>query len=101
MGTALQTAGGLPCSGPPSSTCFGLANFRSKANLIDITDPLNPVVIAGNLSLQVTMTDRGEPGSNDTIGITLYKGNTLLFSSEWNGAKTVEATLTGGNLVVH
>ena len=36
------------------------------------------------------MTDKGEPGSNDTIGITLWDGSTLLFSSEWNGAKTLE-----------
>jgi hypothetical protein len=32
---------------------------------------------------------------------TLYNGNTLLFSSNWDGAKTVESTLGGGNLVVH
>ena len=47
------------------------------------------------------MTDKGEPGSNDTIGVTLWDGNKLVFSSEWKGAKTSEKVLNGGNLVVH
>jgi hypothetical protein len=47
------------------------------------------------------LTDKGEPGLSDSIGITVYNGNTLLFSSNWNGATTVESTLGGGNLVVH
>src|SRR5262249_23494024 len=42
------------------------AVFLSKANLNDITNPNNPVGIAGNLQLQVTMTDAGQPGNNDT-----------------------------------
>jgi hypothetical protein len=79
----------------------GVADFRSKANLSDVTNPLAPVSLGGNLTLQVTMTDKGEPGSNDTIGITLWNGNALLFSSEWTGAKTQEEPLDGGNLVVH
>ena len=47
------------------------------------------------------MTDKGEPGSSDSIGVTLWNVNTLLFSSEWNGAKTLEKVVQGGNLVVH
>jgi len=90
-----------PCSGPPSLTCVGLADFRSKANLTDVTDPLNPVPLGGNLTLRVTMTDKGEPGSADTLGVTLWDGATLLFSSEWTGAQTLERLLAGGNLVVH
>ncbi len=101
LGLALKTASGAPCDGPPSSTCFGLADFRSKANLTDITDPANPIGLGGNLSLQVTITDKGEPGTNDSIGVTLWSGNTLVFSSEWNGAKTLEKNLDGGNTVVH
>jgi VCBS repeat-containing protein len=77
------------------------AAFVSKANLIDITDPTNPVSIAGNLSLIVTLTDRGEPGSADAIGFTLWKGSELLFSSNWSGTGTIEQLLSGGNLVVH
>ena len=33
-----------------------------------------PGSIYGGLSLQVTMTDNGEPGVADMIGFTLYNG---------------------------
>jgi hypothetical protein len=88
-------------SGPPSSTCFGLADFRSKATLTEVTDPLNPISLGGNLALQITLTDKGEPGSSDSIGFTLWNGKTLLFSSQWSGSKTDEKRIDGGNLVVH
>ena len=102
LGIALQECqGGGSCSGPVSATCLGLADFRSKANLTDVTNPLAPVSLGGNLTLQITLTDKGEPGSSDTIGITLWNGSKLFFSSDWKGAKTVETLLKGGNLVVH
>lgn len=102
LGIALKkSTGNGVCSGPPSATCFGVADFRSKANLTDVTDPLAPVSLGGNLTLQMTMTDEGDPGSADTLGITLWDANKLVFSSEWRGSKTVEQTLAGGNLVVH
>ena len=47
------------------------------------------------------MTDRGEPGSSDEIGITLWnKDGGLYFSSSWDGTQTKKKTLKGGNLVV-
>lgn len=102
LGIALKTAtGGLACSGPPSATCWGLADFRTKANLTDVTNPLAPVSLGGGLTMHVTMTDKGEPGAFDSIGFTLWDGSTLLFSSNWSGTKTTEKVLTGGNLVVH
>jgi hypothetical protein len=101
LGIAMKASNGSACSGSPSSTCFGIADFRSKANLTDVTNPSAPVSLGGNLTLQVTLTDKGEPGSSDTIGITLWDGNKLLFSSEWRGSKTLEILLSGGNLVVH
>jgi hypothetical protein len=101
LGIVLQTSDGSACSGPPSSECFGIADFRSNANLADVTDPLAPVSLGGNLTLQVTLTDKGESGSSDTIGVTLWDGSKLIFSSEWSGAKIVEQMLGGGNLVVH
>jgi hypothetical protein len=50
----------------------------------------------------MTMTDRGEPGSADSIGITVWNGagTQLLFSSCWNGTKTVEQVLGGGNIQI-
>jgi len=79
----------------------GTATFNGKASIQDITDPYNPISIDGNATLQVTMTDRGDPGTKDSIGITLWnKSGGLWFSSNWNGKQTVEQTLGGGNLVM-
>ena len=56
----------------------------------------------GNATIQVNMTDNGEPGTNDTIGITIWnKSGGLDFSNNWNGAQTVQQKLNGGDLVVH
>ncbi len=77
------------------------ANFTGKANIQDITDPLNPIAIDGNATLQLWMTDKGEPGTSDTLGIqVLSKNGGMWFSSNWSGTKTVEQKLGGGNLAV-
>ncbi len=77
------------------------ATYNGKANIQDITDPLNPIAIDGNGSLQVKLTDMGEPGKSDTISITIWnKNGGLWFSSNWNGTTSVEQLLGGGNLVV-
>jgi len=78
--------------------------FTAKANLTNLTTGNS---VEGNLQLYVTLTDRGEPGDDDGIGFTLWKENkkgqpsTLIYSSSWNGVKTRERNLEGGNLVVH
>jgi VCBS repeat-containing protein len=77
------------------------ATFNGKANIQDITDPLAPLSIDGNGTLQVKITDNGEPGSNDTLGVTLWnKNGGVWFASSWNGMATTEQRLAGGNLVV-
>jgi len=77
------------------------AVFNGKANIQDITNPLAPISIDGNATLQVMMTDRGEPGKTDSSAITLYnKAGGVWFSSNWTGTTTAEQTLGGGNLVV-
>jgi hypothetical protein len=71
---------------------------------VDVTNPSAPVTVpvSGPLTLQMTLTDEGEPGSADTLAITLWDSNgVLLYSSNWNGAATVQQLLGGGNLVVH
>jgi hypothetical protein len=84
----------------PNST-GGTATFNGKANIQDITNPLAPVSVDGNATLQVLMTDLGEPGSNDSIAITVFnKSGGTWFSSSWNGTQTVQQLLGGGNLVV-
>lgn len=61
-----------------------------------------PVSVDGNATLQVKMTDMGEPGSSDKIAITVWdKDGGLWFASNWNGTTTVEQVLGGGNLKVH
>ncbi|ADU09503.1 Ig domain protein group 1 domain protein [Micromonospora sp. L5] len=57
--------------------------------------------VASGLTLAVTVTDRGAPGRNDTVGVTLWKGGSLLLSSDWTGSATAEVKLKGGNLTVH
>ena len=96
LGIALKS-GSANCPGPPSPSCWGLAEFRSKANLKNLTTGDG----IGGLSLEVSMTDKGEPGRDDTFVVTLRSGTTVLFSSKWNGAAAVQQPVAGGNLVVH
>jgi hypothetical protein len=87
---------------PPATTPAPTATFNGKANIQDITNPLAPISIDGNATLQVTMTDNGEPGSSDTIAITVWnKSGGMWFSSSWTGTTTLEQILGGGNLQVH
>ncbi|HEX7976664.1 MAG TPA: hypothetical protein VF498_19805, partial [Anaerolineales bacterium] len=79
----------------------GQASVTAKATIKDITDPNLPVTLDGNATLQLTMDDNGDPGSGDTLGVTIWnKSGGLWFASNWNGVKTVEQLLGGGNLIV-
>jgi hypothetical protein len=81
--------------------CSKKATFISKANLQNVTNPnLAPVSVLGNLDLQMDLVDNGEPGTNnDRIGISLFNGNTLVYSS--NIPYNVTLPLKGGNIEVH
>jgi hypothetical protein len=46
------------------------------------------------------MNDVSSGGQNDQVSILLQSGSTILFSSNWNGTKTVLQTLGGGNIQV-
>ena len=86
----------------PNDPNSGTAESIAMANLIDVTDPLNPITIKNGVTLQVNQKDRRKPGSSDLVGFTLWaKNGTLLFSSKWNGVKTVNQKLDGGNLAIH
>lgn len=78
------------------------AVYTGKCTLTDITDPHAPISLGEGHALQMKMTDRGEPGSTDIIGITVYANTNgaLLFSSRWNGTTTIEQLLGGGNISV-
>jgi len=78
------------------------AIFNGKANLQDITNPQAPVSVGGNLTLQVSMTDKGEPGKNDLLGITVFSSTGgILYASNWDGVKTAEMLLSGGNIIIN
>jgi len=98
------TSLGMPTPNPTlpvSSTNPATAVFVSKATLTDVTLPNNPISISGGLSLQISLTDRGDPGSQDSLAISLMNGPQLYYSSDWTGVNTVEQTLDGGNLAAH
>ncbi len=79
----------------------GTATLLASARLEDVTDASLPVLLDPSATLRVTMTDRGEPPAFDTIGFTVRaSGGALWFSSRWDGLKTVEQELGGGNVQV-
>jgi len=79
-------------------------NFATKANIRDITDPLNPITsgpgLGGNKDLFVNMYDGSPGGQLDSISILVMDGSTILYSSHWNGTQTVRRLLDGGNVQV-
>ena len=101
-GTTWSWISGCPNGATATAPCK--AQFNGKANIQDVTNPLAPVTVTGNNSLQFTMTDYGSPGTSDTIGITLWNGSGgISFSTNWvgNPPATAEQGLGGGDLVVH
>ncbi len=50
----------------------GMAVFSGKASIRDITDPLKPISVDGSATVWVNMTDREEPRTSDSIGITVW-----------------------------
>jgi len=84
-----------------TATTPGTAQFAAKANIQDITNPAVPISVDGGVTLQMTVTDKGEPGAFDSIGFTvLNKSGGLYYSNNWTGVKTIEQLLGGGNLKV-
>jgi PKD repeat protein len=101
LGISEVASSGKECHGR-GSKCIGVADIRWTASLVDVTNRRKPVTIGSGLALQVTATDKGDRhGSGDTIGLTLWKGDTLLFSSNWTGARTLEQLLKTGKISVN
>ena len=79
----------------------GSATFEARATIKDVTDPLNVISIDGNALLRITVSDGGNIAA-DRIGATLWnKDGGLYFSSLWDGIRTLEDELEGGNIGVH
>lgn len=73
----------------------------ADAKLTDVTQPFSPVTLAENLSLQLDLIDKGEPGDNDEMAISLFDGNELLFSSNWQENLTIADLLFNGNIIIY
>jgi hypothetical protein len=86
--------------GATTATGATPAYFNTKANYTDITNPLLPISLGGNLDLTVWMTDVSQGGQNDMAAIQLLNGSQLLFASNWNGTQTAQQLLGGGNVQV-
>jgi N-acetylneuraminic acid mutarotase len=83
------------------TTIGGTATFNSDAMIQDVTHPHQSHLIDGNASVQVRMTDSGTPRTADSIAITVFNTDGgVWFSSNWDGRKTVEQVLSGGNIQV-
>ncbi|MGE5353298.1 MAG: Ig-like domain repeat protein [Acidobacteriota bacterium] len=81
------------------------ASFTTKADFRDITDPSKPIFLGGGLTLKLEIYDDEKYNEKDAIAITLQDINSaLLFSSNWDGTKTVSQSLKapkgGGNIMV-
>jgi hypothetical protein len=77
------------------------ATFSSKANLVEELENGTIVAIEGGAILQLSMGDYSFDGKNDNFGITLQrKAGGIWFSSNWNGTKTIDQVLSGGNVYV-
>jgi hypothetical protein len=83
---------------------FRKAIINTKANLKDVTDPLNNIDLGGNHNLTLDAWDHitANGGVNDKISVTLMGATTneLLFSSSWISNATAAQTITGGNINV-
>jgi Bacterial Ig-like domain (group 3)/HYR domain len=77
------------------------ASYTGKASLVDITNPMAPINLGGNLIIRMDVTDNGEPGTNDQVAISVFDGSFLLFSSNWSGTTTTKKTIAAGNIKIH
>ncbi|HWN88411.1 MAG TPA: T9SS type A sorting domain-containing protein, partial [Chitinophagaceae bacterium] len=96
-------ANGQPVSGT-NPAAFRKAIINTKANLKDVTDPLNNIDLGGNHNLTLDAWDHitANGGVSDKISVTLMGATTneLLFSSSWISNATAAQTITGGNINV-
>jgi hypothetical protein len=80
------------------------AVISTKATLKDITDPLSPISLGGNLNLALDAYENTTMpnGSLDKIVVTLSGngGQGILFSSQWIGTRPVAQLINGGKIHV-
>ena len=87
--------------GTTSNAAGNQGDFNTKANLTDITDPINTISLGGSLDLSVQAFEAVVAGNPHKIGVTL-RSNTgeLMFSNNWVLGKTEMQALKGGKISV-
>ncbi|MFV2013166.1 MULTISPECIES: hypothetical protein [unclassified Micromonospora] len=98
QGNVLESYGSYALGSGPAT-----AQLRYQVTLFDLSTPQQPVAVATGLTMRVSATLVSGPGQLDQIGITVWDGDTLMFSSSWTGTATEEINLTasGGDLVLY
>lgn len=87
--------------GTATTAAGNQGDFNTKANLTDITDPLAPVSVSGNMDLSVQALESVVAGQAHKIGVTLRDGGgVLVFSSNWVSNRTAMQDLRGGKISV-
>jgi hypothetical protein len=73
------------------------ATIRGNVSINDITN--GSVLVDGAATFEVSISDNGEPGTNDTIAVTIRNsGGAVWFSSNWVAGASVEQVIGGGNI---
>jgi uncharacterized repeat protein (TIGR03803 family) len=86
----------------PSTTGGLRAVFTAKANIREISNGNGGGTVVPNATVEVQVTDNGEPGTNDRIAITVWDmPGKLWFASNWNGAAAQQQQLAKGNVQIH
>jgi hypothetical protein len=75
------------------------ATLQGIASIYDVTN--GSTLLDANATFEASISDLGEAGDTDSIAISIRNSaSTLWFSSNWNGVKTVEQLLAGGDIKV-
>jgi predicted extracellular nuclease len=80
----------------------GRATIVARATIVDVTDPGVSRLVDAAALIRITVADQGEPGAgSDTVAVTVVDGLARVwFSSRWDGVKTIDQTISGGNVNV-
>ncbi len=77
----------------------GKFSFTGKGSVSDVTSNRGNGNLFQNATFRVSGTDNGEPGTLDSLCITVYKDNAVWFFSSWSGISAYEEKIAHGNLI--
>jgi hypothetical protein len=86
---------------PASAIKPATAELVARVSIQEVTDPLNPIPLVGNATMNLKVWDTPDP-KGDMLSITGWaKNGKLLFSSNWSSVKTLEQLLGSGEIQIH